>query len=633
MRKLFLALFIPVLFILGTPALIATIMYDGSGDVHMPVHLYTEDADAEEMLYAELKTAFDNVQSGATNDAVLELHQDIINTAIFQAIREQNPDYMPTEDCDDVSCAYIVEQEIPIEGFLISLRVVGIWVDFGPDKVVSNIFVEVNFDSGFTYKTIIETHFILKDEVDRYYLEFDKIQLGNLPIPKSLISTVLGMIDDQVDQFDLEEDAAGIPIGTIDFDDISLTIMKEDIILKLEEELENQQSDDESGAALAGLALGLVFDENEGLLGFEFVEDELLLTVKVSKIRNDEDMDIPDYLYDLHYKTIVEEEEVIGDFNPDSFDPESYLEDKFTEYVFNYALAGGGFSIDERFFNKMIYHTAGGFVDTRETYSLPLEGGEVEDVSIGLRAIWFEFTPNDIYVNALFEIAGINSLIQIRVNEVSESDTELVFELAEITVGYDSGEADGQYILLDELDAFKDIFAKLGDVEFGVFDEFGVLTINIEILQDLMQDGSQADVVTVEKIELVQGAIMLDVVPNAEFLDEDLVVLLDTFSTEIITVISGDELLIDLAAAMDTTTGTPGGEVFEAIELMQTILTDGDEETNVDAELVTDLFENFELLETEEQEAFLLTFEALIDEDVLALFDQYFDDDPTPPTP
>ncbi len=631
MRKLFLIIFIPVLFTLGTPALIATIMYDGSGDAHMPVHLYTEDADAEAMLYAEIKAAFDNVQDGTTNDAVLELHQDIVNTAIFEAIRKGNPDYMPTDDCNDSACQYIVDKEADLDGFMISLRVVGIWVDFGPDKLVTNVFVEVNLDSGFTYKTIIETHFILKDEPDRYYLEFDKIQLGNLPIPKSLISSVMGLIDDQIDQFDLEEEVGGLPLGTINLDDISYTVLKSDIILFLEEKLEKDQSEeeDDAGAALASLALGFVFDENEGLLGFEFVEDELLLTVKVSKIRSDEDIDIPDYLYDLHFKTEVEGVEVIGEFNPDSFDPESYLVDKFTEFVFNYALAGGGFSIDERFFNKLIYHSAGGFADTRETYSLPLGEGEFEDVSIGLRAIWFEFTPEDIFVNALFEIAGIQSLIQIRVENVSDinNTSELVFELAEITIGFDDGEADGQYILIDELDAFKELFGKLGDVEFGVFDEFGVLTISVDKLQTIMQDGSQEGAVTVEGIEMVYGAIVLDVVPSD--VDPQLLIVLDAFSDEILSIIEGEDLLTDLATILDT---EEGQDVIDSLEEMQDLLTDGDDETNIDAELVTDLFENFELLDEEDQDAFMDTLENLIDQDVLDLFNDYFsnEDIPTP---
>ena len=61
MKKLFLAIMIPILFVLGTPALLAAIMYDGSGEDAMPVHLYNEDADAEAMLYAELTSSLDAV--------------------------------------------------------------------------------------------------------------------------------------------------------------------------------------------------------------------------------------------------------------------------------------------------------------------------------------------------------------------------------------------------------------------------------------------------------------------------------------------------------------------------------------------------------------------------------------------
>ena len=84
MKRLFTALFALVLLVLGTPALIATIMYDGSGDEQMPVHLYTEDADAQQMLMEELRTSFDELEAGDTQDFIFNLHEDIINTAIFE---------------------------------------------------------------------------------------------------------------------------------------------------------------------------------------------------------------------------------------------------------------------------------------------------------------------------------------------------------------------------------------------------------------------------------------------------------------------------------------------------------------------------------------------------------------------
>ena len=125
MKKLFLAILIPVLFVLGTPALLATIMYDGSGEDLMPTHLYTEDADAEAMLYEELTSSLDDVTNEVEEDFIFNLHEDIINTAIFQAIREENPDYMPTDDCATPEACYAVYEQVPIEDFDIMLRVVG----------------------------------------------------------------------------------------------------------------------------------------------------------------------------------------------------------------------------------------------------------------------------------------------------------------------------------------------------------------------------------------------------------------------------------------------------------------------------------------------------------------------------
>ena len=66
MKKLFLAFFIPVAVILGTPALIATLMYDGTGDEHLPVQPYTDDAeDAKTMIYTELDTSIQAAEDGA----------------------------------------------------------------------------------------------------------------------------------------------------------------------------------------------------------------------------------------------------------------------------------------------------------------------------------------------------------------------------------------------------------------------------------------------------------------------------------------------------------------------------------------------------------------------------------------
>ncbi len=608
MKKLLMAIFIPVLFTLGTPALLVSIMYDGSGDVHMPTYLYTEDADAEQMVYAELSSAIEDVVDEVTEDMVYELHQDIINTAIFELFSSEsmNPDYMPTEDCVEDSCNYVFSEVIPVEGYDIGLRVVGAWVDFEDDKFITNLFIEVSLDDGFTYKTIVQAHFLFVDYPDRYELEFDKIQIGNLPIPKTLITSMMNTIDGQVDDFDLNEMTSEIPLGELDLTDLSYTLMKDDILDQLAE-------GGDTGNALAQEVLSIIFD-NE-LINFSFEEEQFVLTAGVSKFRSNE-TDIPAYLYDLHFKEMVDGVEVIGEFDPDSFDPESYIVDMFTEYIFNSALVGGGFEIYEKTFNKLIYYGASGFADTRTSYEYENEDGEIEIINIGLKAIWFELAPDEIYIYALFRIAGMDSVLKIRAEEISTSNLELVFEFTEITFGEDEGEDDGAYLSIVDLEVFNQMFLNLESIEFGEFVEENdtvVLKITAEGLSSLMQDGSQEGTVNVTGIDLIQDGIVLDI----EAADAELAAVLESFTTELNNVFEDPALLTGLSDALDVETPGPEQDVYNGVVDLQAALAN---EEDITAEDVTELFNDFEQMDPEAQEAFINTFNNLIDP---AIYDEF----------
>ena len=621
MRKLFMIIFIPVLFILGTPALVATLMYDGSGDTQMPTHLYVEGASAKDMLYEELTVSIDEVESGVTQDMIFNLNQDIINTAIFEAITapDVNPDYMPNDDCVEDSCNYIYAEPVQVEGFDISLRVVGLWVEFQQDKFILNVFLEVDINGGMTYKTILETHLKLKDEADEYVLEFDKFQIGNLPIPGSMISSIISTLDKQLDQIDFTNMSDEVAVGELDVANLSYTLPKDEI---LEQLAADESGEPDAMAELAQEVLSIIFDRD--LLNFELVEDEFVLTAGVSKFKNDDEQDIPAYLYNMHFQEEVEGEIVYGEFNPDSFNPETYLQDKFTEYIFNYALVPSDeemtpFIISEKTFNKLIYFGAEGFADTRTTYEYEnLTTGELEVLYIGLKSIWFELAPDEIYIDALFKIAGIDSLLQIKAVDVSDplDDTQIMFEFTEITFGKDVDEDDGDYLSILDLEVFKNVFEDLGDVEFGEFDEDGTLIISVEKLSSIMNDGSADQdngTVSVDGIVLVQDGIQLLISINSVYAD-----VIADFADALQTVVGDPELIDDLEAILDTTTEGPEQDTFNAVVEIQDLLNDGDSETNPDAEQVTEMFESFEELDPETQVEFLDAFSDLIDPDLLA---------------
>lgn len=623
MRKLFMIVFIPVLFVLGTPALVATLMYDGTGTTHMPTHLYVEGASAKDMLYEELTLSIEELESGVTDDMIFNLSQDVINTAIFEAIRRPgvNPDYMPTDDCNDDSCNFIFAEPIEVEGFNLSLRVVGVWVDFEKDTFILNVFLEVNLNDGVTYKTVVQTHFEVHDEASEYVIKFDKIQIGNLPIPSSLITSVISTIDSQLSQIDLGDMSDGVPLGEFDIDSLTYTLPKDEI---LEQLATDEGAEPDATAELAQEVLSIIFEK--GLLTFELIEDDFVLTAGVSKFKNDDDVNAPGYLNTMHYQEVVDGVTVYGDFNPESFNPEDYLKDKFTEYIFNYAFVpDSDFIITEKTFNKLIYFGADGFENTRTTYEYENKTtGEMEIVDIGLKAIWFDLTPGDIYINALFKIAGIDSLLQISAQDISDEldDSQLMFEFTEITFGKDELEADGEYLSIIDLDVFKKVFADLGDVEFGEFNEDGTLIISVDKLSAIMNDGSANEVdgtVSVVGIDVVQDGIQLDIEVNTMYSD-----LINDVTTALNDIITDPLLIDDLETILDTSVEGPEKEVFDAVIELQDLLGDGDPGTNPDADMVMEMFENLEDLDAETQQEFISAFEDLIDPELFADYEDLF---------
>ena len=337
MKKLLMAIFIPVLLVLGTPALVATLMYD------------------------ELDNSISEVEAGTTDDLEFNLHEDIINTAIYQQFKESNPDYAPGDDCANDNECFVFSEKQAIEGYNLSVRLVGAWVSFydgdtelDPGRFVFNAFVEVSLDDNITYKTVVEVHFLFEDDPDYYYLEFDKIQVGRLPVPKALISSVINVADNQLN-LNIEESVGEVPLGEFNLENISYTLPKDDILAQISE----SQEGGDAGADLAQELLSIVFDQQ--LILFNLEDEEFVLTAGVSQFRNTDEVDMPEYLYDLHDQEVVEGVTVIGDYNPELFNPEEHLKDLFTDFIFNNALVGGGFEIREKMVNKLIYSSQNGF--------------------------------------------------------------------------------------------------------------------------------------------------------------------------------------------------------------------------------------------------------------------------------
>ena len=172
MKKLFNSIFIIGLAFVGIPALGLAVMYDGSGAENMPLYLYTDDADAKRMMYAELDSAIKDVENDETVDMIYNLNQDIINTAIYEVFKgdDFNPDYQPGDDCTEDACKYVYSTQLELGNTLVDTRVMGAWVDFKEDVFIVNLYLELGVNDGFTYDTVLRVYFNFHDYEDRYEL-------------------------------------------------------------------------------------------------------------------------------------------------------------------------------------------------------------------------------------------------------------------------------------------------------------------------------------------------------------------------------------------------------------------------------------------------------------------------------
>lgn len=609
------AIFVPILVILGTPALVATLMYDGTGDEHMPVDLYTEDADAKEMLFTELNNSITDVENGTTEDVYFNIHEDIINVAIYEYFKGENPDYAPGPDCETDNECYVYAQAQQVEGYNLSLRLVGAWVSFyegassvDPGRFVFNVFLEVDISNDVTYKTVLEVHFLFEDDPDYYYLEFDKVQLGRLPVPKSLISSIVSMVDEQAN-LNLENELSDLPMGDFNLENISYTIPKDDIL----EQISANSDGADAGSKLAQELLSITFDQK--LVEFYIENEEFVVEAGISQLENEDPVNFPEYLYDLHDKEVVNGEVVIGEYNPELFNPDEHLQDLFTDYIFNSSLTDdSGFKIRERVFNKLIYSSQNGFTEMRSVKEIQISDTETKEIEFGLKGLWFEIEETEIYANALFKIGEIDSLLVIRAEEVSATPTELQLEFVEITVGKDADETNLEYLEVVDLEVFKSVFADIGDVEFGEFNADGDLIISTARLTALMEDGTNTGVVEVTSIDLATNAIVLEVTSQYDNV-------LASFQTALEDAVSDPQLLTNLDTVLDQNDGGSQEAVYDSVQNIQASLTSSED---VNPEDVETLVNNLQNLDPATQEAVLDSFTTLIDSSTVSSFEDLF---------
>ncbi len=606
MKKLLFVLFFIFFIVVGLPAIVVGLMYDGSSVDAMPVHLYSEDANATDMMYEELSQRLDEIENDLEADLTYEITQDMVNIAIFNMIRGDdetegiNSSYLPDEACEDASCKYIMEEVVSAGGTDVYMRLIGVWVEFEEDMLTMNAALEAQYGDGMTFRSTVKMALELEDNVDEgyYRLELDSLRVGRLPLPKGLFGRLAGLFGDI--ESTIEET---LPFGSFNARELRYTVDKDSLVEYI------QSTEEEDGMVrLASEVLGIVFEE--GLIQFKLDEEIFRFTFSMSVLRNDPSTDIPVYLHDM--RNADELDETV-------FDYEQHLKTRFEQFVFNQALTSQSyFTITERTFNKILYYEMDGFENTQTEFEYTDSNGNERVILVGLEALWFEFrVDEDVYINikGLFNFGGVKSMLVIRADNIDDTEPgRYVLEFTEVTMGKEPGK---DYLDIDRLEAFKAAMRDIGDFEFGYVNEDGNLVIDTNGLTDLLDDGTVEGAITIHDVEIVHQGIRVHVAAGDQTLQDAL----DAFSNAIGDAFTNPNLLSNLEGAINTSDGGAEQSTYEAVQNIQGKL---DSDEDISEEDVEALFENFDDMSPEAQEAFMDVFEDLVDESILDDFKQNF---------
>ena len=609
LKKLFLTLFVFVLLIVGIPLTLIALMYDGSANEAIPVDVYRLEGTGMDRFLSDVEDAFNDARNDPEADLEIALSEDILNLMIYHQIIGSdddgiNPRYAPGENCQEDEC-YILQELIEADNREGKIRLNGLWVTFEEDVIVGNAAVEVQYENGFTFRTRVRLQFSFEDDLenDRYIIAFDRVRIGRIPLTRGLFTTVINLVTRVTGSDAIESDLLGV--GNLNLNNLEYTIDKQEFVEFI--------SPDEPGEEdITTLLITTVFEND--LVTLRLIESAFIFNIRMSLIRNIDLIDIPEYLYNLRDND--------GQFDETLFDPERHLQTRFEAFVFNMALTNEtALTIQQRTFNKVLYHSMEGFDDWGFVYEYEDALGNPQSFIVDFRALWFDFTVVDnevvLSMRGLIDFNGIPSRLEIRAEEVSSSQGVYVFELTEISMGKEPGKED--YLSIVNLTPFKNFLRDMEDFPFGRVDSNGNLIIDTSALTDLIDDGAVEGSIRVDSVSIVHGGIRIEI----EATDGQLQAILNSFSGAINTVFTDPNLNTALQNSLNTTDEGPEKDTYDQFLQLQTKLNNSETISEDDVEA---LFANYDQMSPESQEAFMSAFEDLMDPNLVNDFQSSFQD-------
>lgn len=597
-KKLFLLIFSLIILVILSPVILLGLMYQGDLESALPTSAYEAGLTPAQTLSDDIDATLDQL-STPEEDIQFTLSETTLNSLIFASLTQAealNPTYAPATDCETDACQYLITEEITPDIFA---RLKGVWIELVDDQVTVFVGASVEWQERITYGTILSLTFDVTDEVDKYQLRIDQIRLGRLPITSRFLGRILTWIENATGEPVLEVENT-LPVGTLDLENFSYTILKSEIVtlFKDNEELEN--------AALAAQLLDIVFEKE--IITFKIEENAFNFNFRSTLFLSDEDTTLPPSVASLYESSTP-------------LELESYLQERFEEFILTQALLGEtSFRLNERVFNTIIASGLNGEQGLPNfSYEYQDKDGNSQVIEMKVEGVWVHLSTDTFKIQALFNLASKPSLMEFVLSAVPSNDPfEIVYEIETLSIGKSLSNPNKEDVTIDDFSALIPFLKSFIENEFIQFNDRDQLVIGGASLETYINTFLQGSGIQLSGIRVQDKAMVLDLQ-----LDPALQAIFDNYANAINEVLTNEDFTNALNSALDPANNEDAQEVIDQLNNLTDKLNNDEPITEDD---VSSFIAAFDELSSDDQAAFFTTIQGFVDPRLIEEFENSFNE-------
>lgn len=458
----------------------------------IPYELYSEDITFEDEVNNILFSSLDQFSENTELD--VSFSEDNLNKLIFAIIRQNYPNYLPTDDCDEFSCQVIAGTKIDLP--VIGKRAVAVKGAYGK-FVNQDIRFYVILDLGSIPSTInLTLSFQENDGV--YKLIIKRLSLGKLNILSGLgkiflgpVLNAVGLSEEKINQVFEQKN---IPL-TFNQKELSFNFDKENLSEVIKKLLTPKDSTPSEENEML-MSLLDIFASND-LINFGFFDKN---ENKHFGIR-----------LTLEKLSVKEERRSLPHNVQTPFNTEVFINNKTQSFILSNLVSEPKLTFTNLDFNRIIYDKTNQYQDFKYEFTLP--NGKTFKISID--GILINFTKEEVVIDIIINMNDLITIMKIK-SEVIDNNTNNVklkiFEL--ITLGEDEDEQVGEYISTSNLYLLNLLGDYLSELDIIKYDKTQhTFIIDSETFNSLINVTGTNDtpLISVDAINILNGYLDISI--------------------------------------------------------------------------------------------------------------------------